>query len=328
MIADLHCDLLCYLKGDSKRTAYDHAVRCAIPQLKSGGVRLQIMAIYTDTNPNSTDEGLAQAQVFAKLPKLYPTEFRFVQNPEELSNQSPAIGIMAAIENASSFAKEKEPLQESLARFNTIRKMCGKIVYVSLTWNTENRFGGGAHSTVGLKTDGMQLIDFLQAKNIAIDLSHASDQLIIDIFNYLDHKKYQTPILASHSNFRKIADVPRNLPEEFAKEIMRREGLIGLNFIRSFIGEKDHLNLARQLEYGLEIGGANHLCFGADFYHLEDIPLPYRKPPDAAFFPEFSNAGDYAKVLKLWKNHLTLPDDLLYDISYGNLQKYLSTKIL
>ncbi len=58
-----------------------------------------------------------------------------------------------------------------------------------MTHHTENRFGGGNFSEVGLKEDGKVLLDYLTDKNIVIDLAHTSDALAFGILNYIDHKK-------------------------------------------------------------------------------------------------------------------------------------------
>lgn len=323
MIADLHCDLLLYLNGGHERSAYDLDVRCAIPQLKQGGVWLQTMAAYSETRPDSSKAGLSQALIFSKLAKTYPDTFRIIRSPDDLI-QDQKIGALLALENASAFCDEEESLEEGFNNLSRIRKLCGHVVYISLTWNTENRFGGGAHSSIGLKSDGMRLLDYLHEKRIAVDLSHSSDPLAHDIFNYVDKKSLKIPIIASHSNFRDITNVPRNLPKDIAKEIINRKGIIGLNFIRSFVGEADPINFVRHLEYGLSLGGEENLCFGADFYYLDDIPVAYRKPPDASFFPNFANSSTYNNVIELWQKNLGINADQLEKIRYQNIVNYLT----
>ena len=41
--------------------------------------------------------------------------------------------------------------------------------------------------------------------------------------------------MASHSNARKLCPIPRNLPDEFIREIAARKGFIGANFFPAFI---------------------------------------------------------------------------------------------
>lgn len=309
-IADLHCDLLCYLDGDSSRTAFDPQVRCSIPQLTAGNVKLQTMAVFTETGKDSVEKGMRQAAIFKKLPLLHPECY------------GKTIAITLAIENASSLCSEDESLEIGLRRIDQIRHDLG-IVYISLTWNTENRFGGGAHTEIGLKHDGKVLLDFISGTKIALDLSHASDRLAIDALDYIDQKRLHIPVLASHSNFRAVAPVARNLPDELVKEIFQRKGLVGLNFVRDFVGCETSKNFIKQVEHGLKLGGAGHLCLGADFYFGGDVSPAFRKPSEKMFFPEFGNASSYPDLLALWKKDLGMGDDLLRAIAHDNLANWL-----
>lgn len=324
-IADLHCDLLWYLSLDSKRTANDRQVRCSIPHLKEGGVKIQTMAIFTETNANSVESGIAQGEIFKKLPKLYPDSFQFIRQTKELTlgEQSDKIGIVPAIENASAVCGEAEELSLGLERLTAMQRKIGKLLYVSLTWNHENRFGGGALTKVGLKADGKELVDYLYAKGIALDFSHTSDYLAYDLLNYIDKKGWRLPILASHSNMRAIAEAPRNLPDDIAKEIIQRAGVIGFNFIRSFLGGNSPRVFSRHLEYLLKFRAEKNICFGADFFCAEDLPAEIRKPPEALFFPSYDHAGAYGKVVEAWKKELLLPDPILKDLCYGNYVRFV-----
>src|SRR5580692_1121263 len=155
-VADLHCDLLSFLAEDDSRTAHDPASRASIPLLKEGGVGFQTLAIFTKTEKTSAQQGVKQAEVFFKLSKKYP-----VFGSE--------IKTMVSIENASGFCDETESLAKGLERLESWLEKVGRIAYISLTWNEENRFGGGNASKAGLKNDGKQLLQWMSGKKIAID---------------------------------------------------------------------------------------------------------------------------------------------------------------
>ena len=304
-VADFHCDLLSYLAEDENRTAYDPASRASIPMLQKGGVKLQTMAIYTKTLPGSVESGARQAEVFFEFPKKYPifgTEIKTV----------------VSIENASGFCDEKEPLEKGLERLEALFEKAKKIAYISLTWNEENRFGGGNATKIGLKPDGLKLLRWMSGKKIAIDLSHTSDQLAEDILKAIENLEI-TPV-ASHSNFRKVSDHPRNLPDHLAKEIGARGGLIGLNFVRAFLGGRSPEDFIRQAEHADRLGILDRLCFGADFFADHSIPpeLHYLLP---WFFEGFDQAGCYPHVVKLLEKHLS--PDILEKIAYQNLTRFL-----
>lgn len=327
-IADLHCDLLCYLQGDSSRTPYNEEVRCSIPQLRSGRVRLQTMAIFTMTERGSSLKGMEQAEVFKLLPGLYDQEFQAIQSPAHLAHlvHSDRIGIVAAIENASGFCEEEGPLEEGLEHLRLIFGKVGRPLYIGFTWNTENRFGGGAETDIGLKEDGRHLLDFLHGKQIAVDFSHTSDALAFDILNYIDAKRLHIPVLASHSNVRSVANMRRNLPDELVKEIIRRGGIIGFNFVKPFVGTEAQEGFTKQLEAFLKLGAEDHLCLGADYFCDDDVPTrPTSFQLDGWFFDEFADSSCYGKVFDLWRSRLALSDAVLNKIANENMFRFITS---
>lgn len=325
-VADLHCDLLCYLSGSPTRTPLDPQVRCSIPHLREGQVKIQTMAVFTETVPGSAKKGYAQLEVFKSLPQKYPQHFIFLRQPGQIEAllNAEEIGIVAAIENASAVCGEEDDLDQALKHLTSIQKKVGKLLYLSLTWNGENRFGGGAFTKVGLKEDGKRFVDYLCRMGIALDLSHASDYLAFDLLEYIDKENLSIPVIASHSNMRTIANYPRNLPDDIAREIIRRKGIIGLNFIRYLLGRDSSASIVKHVEHLISLGGKNNLCFGADFFYIDDVPLLHRKPVEELFFPEFENAGGYPYVLKILRRDLALADDAVTALCYKNFANFFT----
>ncbi len=309
-VADLHCDLLYYLASGEGRTALDPTPRCSLPQLEAGHVFLQTLAIFTETKKGSTLSAQKQVSAFTHLPSLGCTRLQ----ERALPQQNEKRHVIAAIENASGLCEEDESLTQAFSRLDAFEKEVGPLLYISLTWNTENRFGGGNQTSVGLKEDGKQLLNYLDGRKIAIDLSHTSDRLAWDILNEIDRRSLDVPVIASHSNFRAVVDHPRNLPDELAQEIIHRGGVMGFNIV-GFIAGEDYL---KHILYGLSLGAENNLCFGTDFF-CDDGSLPLNNLPH--FNEEFPDASCYPKLLKLFEKKLT--KEQLEKIAYKNLDNFL-----
>jgi microsomal dipeptidase-like Zn-dependent dipeptidase len=318
-IVDLHCDLLCYLRGNKQRTPYDLAVRCSIPQLREGNVKLQTLAIFTQTEAYSSEKGFQQIKIYQGLPINCPQDF--IHFSPHLNLHSPCIAILMAFENASGFCDELEPLQEGFERLKTIIKTVSKPLYISLTWNTENRFGGGAMTEVGLKRDGKLLLEELDHQQIAIDLSHASDALAYEIIDYIEGHGLNIPLIASHSNARAVTSMSRNLPDDIAKEIFRRGGIVGLNLYRYFIGEAEEA-LVKHLAHWLEIGGEDHIALGADFFYDPDLPSTYRHGKDI-FFKDYQDSSCYGKLLSFLQKELKLRLSILEKLAHQNAMSFI-----
>lgn len=322
-VIDLHNDLLSYLSEKPGRSPEDLISRSSYSQMSQGGVRLQTLAIFTVTGSKSTLQGQAQVNEYVKLLRNYPTFFAPYNSP--LNFHSPQINILPAIENASSFASESEPFAESLSCLEGYIKQIGPPLYISLTWNHENRFGGGNLSSTGLKEDGKRLLEWMHGKKIAIDMSHTSDKLAYDILDFTLQQGFDIPVIASHSNFRAISAELRNLPDEIAKEIIRRKGLIGLNFFAPFIHKTDPSVIVRHVEYALALGAKNNLCFGADFFCENDFPdLQEKYQRKVGFYPELGNSSVYQNVLRLFEEKLGLKEELVHKIAHKNALEFLA----
>lgn len=307
-IADLHCDLLAYLGKEENRFPNALECRCSLPQLKAGGVLLQTTAVWTETKRGSAALAEKEFAWFAKLNEFGLPQLKTFEMPKSLH-------IIASIENASGLAEEDEPLERAFERLERYMKLAGPILYITITWHHENRFGGGNMTQIGLKKDGEALLDYLNGKGIGVDFSHTSDALAWDILNYIDKKGLAIPILASHSNFRAVTDQERNLPDALAIEIFKRGGVIGLNVIHDFVGKKGFEDFRRHVEHGLALGGEKQLCLGADFFYDGDYPKDH-----PVFFDEFGDSSCYPRLLTLLGDHFER--SFLEGLASKNLSSY------
>jgi microsomal dipeptidase-like Zn-dependent dipeptidase len=289
-----------------------------------GHVKLQTLALFSQRGSPSVERGEKQVAAFLELLKMP----QFAGIEREMA-ATPHIHLIAACENASVFALENEPLEQALHRLQQMHKQLGHIFYITMTWNEENRFGGGNDSRAGLKSDGKALLEFLSGKKIAVDLSHTSDRFAAEIIEHIDALRLDVPLLASHSNYRAVASMPRNLPDAIAREIIRRKGIIGLNFFAPFIGKGEPKKLMEHIQHALSLGGHEALCFGADFFCDQDGYGLGQKYPDTPFyFPEYSNASCYPKILASLAAECGLSAEMLTGIAYGNALRFLTHFIL
>jgi membrane dipeptidase len=295
-VVDMHCDLLSFLVTVAGAHAEDTAgIGCAIPHLRAGNVKLQVMAIWAADGDDAPVLAKKQIDAFHSLAATYPHDAG-ADVPARITGDSidrPGMSMVAAIENASCLCTADEPLETAFARLSQYREQLGRVAYISLTHHTENRFGGGNKSAAGLSDDGRALLEFMSGTRIALDMSHTSDAMAFDALNWIDQKGLDIPILASHSNFRRHCDHPRNLPDELAKEIIRRHGLIGINFVRGFVSPDAPAALLDHIVNGFELGGERALCLGADFCSFEGYDGSHGIP----YWPEHENASRYPSVL-------------------------------
>lgn len=324
-IFDLHNDLLSFLIEQENRSFLDPISRCSYLQMQHGGVRIQTLAIFTHRAPNSIHLAKKQSEKLQWLWEEHPACF----SPIFHKMHQTAISTIAAFESASGFADEDEPLTISLQRLENYQNKIGPLFYIGMTWNEENRFGGGSDTSIGLKPDGLHLLEWLDNRKIAIDLSHASDALAYDILTAIDQNNWHIPLIASHCNFRRIHFSVRNLPDELVHEIIHRKGLIGLNFFAPFVHRTDPDGLIKHVEYALTLNAKQVLCFGADFFCDRDAPNLQAKYPEQSFyFAPYDTAKSYPLLLERLALKLQLDLPVLRSIAYKNAKEFLNTQIL
>ncbi len=208
--------------------------------------------------------------------------------PEEPSPQKRCLTLLDAmeqeIENNSDLickATNYQELQEGLkdnktVAFLTVEGGFGSDVSMvqtlyekgvrcmSLSWNEDTPLCGGVLGTgIGVTELGRKAVKEMNRLGMLIDVSHASDKSFYDLAELTEK-----PLIASHSNSRRICSHPRNLTDEQFQMICEMDGMVGLNTYPLFLNEKgeaDITDFLRHLEHFLALGGKNCIGLGADF---------------------------------------------------------------
>ncbi|MFB9863076.1 dipeptidase [Rufibacter immobilis] len=319
-IVDLHCDLTGYLAWVPGATAMDvDRIGCAIPHLQAGRVRLQTMAFFTPTEPGSAAFTLKQARLFRE--NLLQNQEVFAPiRPQELEEQvvhGERVALVAAIENASGLCEEDEPLEQAFLRLEEIIRLAGPLLYIGFTHADENRFAGGNFTPgIGLKPDGEELLRYMSGRKIALDLAHTSDAAALDMLRFIDQNRLDIPVIASHSNFRAVYGNARNLPLELVQEVVRRQGLIGINFLKKFVHPHRPQVLLEHICYGLE-HAPQALSFGADFFQESGLLAG----GESYFHEEHRNACRYQSILKELRQQFSREE--IDNLSHQNALRFM-----
>lgn len=140
------------------------------------------------------------------------------------------------------------------------------VRHTGLTWNEENLLATGCkgNSKKGLTKLGKKAVNIINDKGIILDTSHLNEKSFWDIVS-----TSTKPIIASHSNSKVLANVPRNLTDKQLLAIRDMNGIVGLNTYKYFVSnERENQNLKGLVEQAMYIAdtiGVEHLSFGFDF---------------------------------------------------------------
>lgn len=103
---------------------------------------------------------------------------------------------------------------------------------VSLGWNEKNPLTGSNLTGGGLTDLGRAFVKEAQRLGMLVDVSHISDEGFWDIM-----KITQAPIIATHSNSRRLCNHSRNLTDDMFQAIVETGGVAGYNMCDEFTGE-------------------------------------------------------------------------------------------
>jgi len=151
----------------------------------------------------------------------------------------------------------------------------------SLGWNESNPLTGSNVTGGGLTDLGREFVKEAQRLGMRIDVSHISDEGFWDIMNIT-----QAPVLATHSNSRKLCNVGRNLTDEMFLAVCGTGGVVGMNLYAEFLGpDPDVDTFCDHIFHFLELDPTGkHISLGGDLDGCEALPRG------------FSDIRDYPKV--------------------------------
>jgi membrane dipeptidase len=179
---------------------------------------------------------------------------------------------------------------------------------VGMAWK-QTRYAGGTGAPGGLTPIGKDLAVALDEVGIIHDISHLAEQAFWQLLEITPR-----PVIASHSNCRSIVPTDRQLSDDMINAILKRDGVIGINFYDRFLlrpGEREvrRATLVDVMDHVKHIcdlaGDADHVGIGTDFdggLGRENIPqeittaADLHKLEDAANRAGFSDA-DTGKLM-------------------------------
>ncbi len=191
-------------------------------------------------------------------------------------------GLLFGIEGAfllSDGPGQQPPSMERLETMIRELKSLG-VVYVGIVWSNENAYAGVAGTDRGLTGRGRNLVRLLIRHGVLIDLSHASDAAVQDVYE-LTGGYY--PLFFSHSSARSVCDHPRNVSAAQLRLVRETNGLVGVNFHVPYIScgkTARRGDVVRHIQAIVDGAGVEHAAFGGDFDGLIRLPEGLERPAD------------------------------------------------
>ena len=147
------------------------------------------------------------------------------------------------------------------------------VRFMTLTWSHTNQLGesNGPWCNRGPLTEfGKAVVKEMNKIGMTPDVSHLSEKGFWSAIEVSEK-----PIVATHSNSKKICDHHRNLTDEQFLAIRDCGGLVGINYGPGFLagGDKaDFTSIVKHIEHFMSLGGENVVCLGGDLDGISVLP--------------------------------------------------------
>ena len=258
-IVDAHEDIafhLSYFDRDFENP--DVPCMITLPWLQQAGVRLVFNTIFVHPKhrPHKTSQkAKEQIGIYNQIYKKYENYVVRILDSGDLDKleKNSKIGFLTLMEGADPI----EDISELEFYYSNGLRLLGPA------WNNKNKFASGPETELGLTSDGIKLIEKMNALGITLDLSHLNEKCF---WSAIELTKF-IPI-ATHSNARALTNHPRNLKDNQLLAISKRGGVIGIVFYNSFLKTKNNPptleDIFEHTNYIVKLCGEDHVGIGTD----------------------------------------------------------------
>lgn len=301
-VFDLHCDTALALLGDSLRecgSLKSNTYHIDLDRAKNLEGYAQCFACFTseaESKPVKPVE-LFEREMVSILRELekHSEIMRLAYSADDIERNI-RDGLMSAvltIEGPAGFGYDPELLPDLYAvgfRMTT------------LGWNDANPLVGSHSTGGGLREEGREFVKKAQSLGMLIDVSHISDEGFWDIMDMTS-----APVIASHSNSRKVCGHSRNLTDEMFTQICQCDGVAGINLYKDFVGGNGDLDaVCDHIFHFLALDpDGKHIALGGDLDGCDSLPAG------------FNGIQDYPALAQRLSER-GLSDDMIRDIFWNN----------
>lgn len=305
---DLHCDTL-YRSLFENQGFYQNDFDISISKAKIFSNWIQCFAIWIpDTFRGKKAIDLLERSYSRLIDELNKNQEFIIRCKDkedlEKAQRLKKFGAIFTIEGSAALGGD-------ISLLDRCKEMGVKVI--TLTWNGVCEAGDGAlvENLKGITPFGKKLIKRMNELDIIIDVSHASDKLFYDALSL--SKK---PIIATHSNSRKVCNHKRNLTDDQLKCIKENNGIVGINLCKDFLNAKkeaDFSDIERHIYHLLSILGEDKVAFGGDLDGA-DLPIGYGGILGMETLYEYLLKRNYK-------------EELLYNIFWNNAYNFFANNI-
>jgi len=272
---------------------YQEKLHTDIPRLRNGlmGGAFFVAYVPVDLIANgATRFGLMQIDLIHRMADRYPDTFALATTADEVmaAFDSGRIAVLIGLEGGHA-------IEGSLDVLRTFHDL--GVRYMTLTHWKSHAWADAATDEPryqGLSEFGESVVREMNRLGILIDLSHVSDETMMDALRISE-----TPVIFSHSSARALTDHVRNVPDSILRQLADNGGIVMVNYAPSYVSDEVRLyeetesdaspapratlaQVADHFDHLISVAGIDHVGFGSDFDGIDNTPTGLE---DVSTFP-------------------------------------------
>jgi len=313
LLIDTHNDIATEEAGVDRTGAFDIGVKSPkahtdLARLREGGVGAVFFAAWVAASyagPENRSFNRAQQVIDTirhGIVEQHPKDFMLATTADEIeaAHKQGKIAALIGLEGGHAIQDSLERLRELYSR---------GVRYMTLTHTNTNNWAdssGDVNDAAiqhhnGLTAFGKDVVMEMNRLGMMVDISHVADKTFWDALEVS-----RAPLIASHSNARALANVPRNMADEMIVALAKKGGVIQVNFYCNYLRTQKppHATIddvVAQIDHIRRIAGIEAIGIGSDFDGIECAPVGL---DDVSKFPNLTrallekgySAGDIRKI--------------------------------
>ena len=262
IVVDTHDDLLMLCARRAPETQGEYFRRNWLPQLRAGGVRIQVLPVFIDDDfrpEGALRQTLRMLETGWRIAAANPDAVRICLNGADVETAlaDGLIALILALEGC-------EAVGTDVALFEPLYRLGVRIASFTHFGRTMLADGSAEDGTGSrLTRAGVEAVAMCESLGITLDVSHlgatSTDHLL---------ELATRPVIASHSSAFSVREHHRNLTDERLRGIAATGGVVGINVLATFVDRDVHTvpRVVDHIEHVAGLVGVEHVGLGPDFF--------------------------------------------------------------
>jgi membrane dipeptidase len=256
LVVDAHNDLLALVvrRPRTEQAAYFRSRW--LPQLRDGGVALQVLPVYTSREDLREVFCMIEAAHRLAEANADAVSICLTGSDIDVALDQGKIALVISIEGCAAFGSE-------LALLETAFRLGVRMVSFTHMGRTALADGSGEDATGSrLTRAGIEALALLEDLGALMDVSHLSASGVDDVL-----ERARRTVIASHSSAFVLRQHHRNLTDERLRAIAATGGVVGVNFMAGLVDPAEPTidRLIDHILHIVSVAGIDHVGLGPDF---------------------------------------------------------------